>query len=206
MKYKVIGWTFSDNYDIENVPLTFAARHAIVDAIRENNYLFSGFDHQEAWYGCAVLNDGKKRACSQRGFAGIMAEAHGETEPYSYSKYMFAIKEKAKIKPKAIINKQEIVATSSLRETYTLEVSKKVYSTVLKEGFIILQDLAELRYIDSSDSIVIKNDDDIKTCEVLSVNRYRNISNLKDLKMFDLNQNEFEGKTLLEIKLKIINN
>lgn len=206
MKYKVIGWTFSDNYDIENAPLTFAARHAIVDAIKENNYLFSGYDHQEAWYGCPVLNDGKKRACSQRGFAGIMAEAHGETEPYSYSKYMFAVKEEAKIKPKAIINKQEMVTPSSLRETYTIQVSKKVYLTVLKESFIILKDLAELRYIDSSDSIIIKNGNNIKTCEVLSVNRYRNISNLEDLKMFDLNQNEFEGKTLLEIKLKIIDN
>lgn len=206
MKYKVIGWTFSDNYDIENAPLTFATRHAIVDDIRENNYLFSGFDHQEAWYGCPVLNDGKKRACSQRGFAGIMAEAHGETELYAYSKYMFAIKEEAKIKPKAIINKQEMVTPFSLRETYTLEVSETVYSTVVKESFIILKDLAELRYIDSSDSIIIKNDDNIKTCEVLSVNRYRNISNLEDLIMFDLNQNELESKTLLEIKLKIINN
>lgn len=52
MKYKVIGWTFSDNYDIESVPLTFAARHAIVDDIRENNYLFSGLDHQES---CMVV-------------------------------------------------------------------------------------------------------------------------------------------------------
>lgn len=202
MKYKVVGWTFSDNYDIENAPLSFAARHAIVDAIRENNYLFSGFDHQEAWYGCPVLNDGKKRACSQRGFAGIMAEAHGETELYAYSKYMFAIKEEAKIKPKAIINKQEIVTLSSLRETYTLEVSEKVYLTVLKESFILLQDLAELRYIDSSDFIIIKNDDKVTTFEVLRVNRYRNISNLEHLEKFTLNQEEMKDKTLLEIKLK----
>lgn len=206
MKYKVIGWTFSDNYDIENTPLTFAARHAIVDDIRENNYLFSGFDHQEAWYGCPVLNDGKKRACSQRGFAGIMAEAHGETELYAYSKYMFAIKEEAKIKPKAIINKQEMVTPSSLRETYTIQVSKKVYLTVLKESFIILQDLAELRYIDSSDSIIIKNDDKLNTFEVLSVNRYRNISNLEYFEKFTLSQEEIKDKILLEIKLKILNN
>lgn len=134
-----------------------------------------------------------------------MAEAHGETELYAYSKYMFAIKEEAKVKPKAIIDKQEIVANSSLRETYTLEVFEKDYLTVVKESFILLQDLAELRYIDSSDSIVIKNNDKVMTCEVLDVNRYRNISNLEHLEKFTLSQDEMKDKILLEIKLKIIN-
>ncbi len=40
MKYKVIGWTFSDNYEIENASLTFAARHAIIDEIKEKNFCF----------------------------------------------------------------------------------------------------------------------------------------------------------------------
>ena len=85
MKYKVIGWTFSDNHNIEDAPLSFAARHAIVDEIKAHGYLFSGEDHQDALYGCPVLNDGKKRACSQRGFAGIMAEAQAAMDKLDVS-------------------------------------------------------------------------------------------------------------------------
>ncbi len=74
-----------------------------------------------------------------------MAEAYGEVEPDAYSRYMFGIKEEAKIKPKAIIYRQDALPICSLRETYTLEVSKEVYLSVEKESRIVLQDLAELR-------------------------------------------------------------
>ena len=45
MKYKVIGWTFYEDSSFPHEDLTFAARHAIVDEIKEKGYLFSGYDY-----------------------------------------------------------------------------------------------------------------------------------------------------------------
>ena len=177
MKYKVIGWTFSENYDIENAPLTFAARHAIVDEIIKNGYLFSGYDHQEAWYGCPVLNDGKKRMCSQRGFAGIMAEAHGETELYSYSRYMFGIPQENMTTPKPKVNLQEISEARNLCENFSLKVSEERYVRLLSEGTLILEDLPTLRYIDTFDTVTITYGARNKTFEVLGVDRQKDLPN-----------------------------
>ena len=92
MKYKVIGWTYYDNSDIltSNDPIGFAERSAIIDEIRKHGYLFSGWHHQESWRGVVpILNDGKKRCFSQRGWGGIMAEAYGYTEDYDYAVFSF---------------------------------------------------------------------------------------------------------------------
>ena len=88
MQYKVVGWTEYDASGIQDAPLTDAAARAIVEDIRAHGYYFSGFDHQERLLGAPVLNDGRRRAVSQRMFAALMAEAHGESDPYAYSRFL----------------------------------------------------------------------------------------------------------------------
>lgn len=212
MKYKVIGWTFSENYNIENAPLTFAARHVIVDDIRTNGYLFSGYEHQEACYGCPVLNDGKKRTCSQRGFAGIMAEAYGEIDLYSYSRYMFGIPKEIMIIPKSRVNLQEISEAKNLRENFLLKVSKEQYAQVMNKGMLVIEDKLKLRYIDVCDTVTISYSLSKTTFEVLCVDRCKDITDEDRLEIampkFDIDEIQKqkrklrEAKTLLKIKLK----
>lgn len=212
MKYKVIGWTFSENYDIKSVPLTFAARHAIIDEIKAHGYLFSGYDHQEAWYGCPVLNDGKKRMCSQRGFAGIMAEAHNDTGLYAYSRYMFGIPRDIMITPKPKVNSQEISEARNLCENFSLKVSEEQYARLLSEGMLTLEDLPTLRYIDAFDTVTIAYGAGNTTFEVLGVDRHKDLPNEDCLEIampkFDIDgiqkqeRKMHEAKTLLKIKLK----
>ena len=79
MKYKVIGWTYYDDNEIlySGNTIGFAERNAIIDEIRKHRYLFSGWHHQESWEGVVpVLNDGKKRCYSQRGWGGVMAKTY----------------------------------------------------------------------------------------------------------------------------------
>ena len=92
MKYKVIGWTYYENYEIldSNKTIGFAERNAIIDEIRKHKYLFSGWHHQESWDGVVpILNDGRKRCFSQRGWGGVMAEAYGEMGDFDYARYAF---------------------------------------------------------------------------------------------------------------------
>lgn len=187
MKYKVIGWTYQENYDLENAPLTFASRHAIVDEIKKHGYLFSGYEHQEYHYGCPVLNDGKKRMLSQRGFAGIMAEAHGELEPYSYAKYMFGINKEALVTPKAFIDETKILTESELLERFSLSVSQEIFYLASENKEITLDDLEELRYVDKGDVITLSFGGSAVDFTVFDVDRRRI---------------QKENKTILTIKLK----
>ena len=92
MKYKVIGWTYYEDdtvlsYDGDD---SFAQRNAIIDEIRKHKYRFSGWHHQESWENCVpILNDGRKRLFSQRGWGGIMAEAYGQLGDYDYATFTF---------------------------------------------------------------------------------------------------------------------
>ena len=92
MKYRVIGWTYYEDNDVleKKGTIGFAERNAIIDEIRKHKYLFSGWHHQESWNGVVpILNDGKKRCYSQRGWGGVMAEAYGYMEDYDYSLFSF---------------------------------------------------------------------------------------------------------------------
>ena len=92
MKYKVIGWTYGDDYEFptSQEQIGFAERNAIIDEIKKHKYLFSGWHHQESWENCVpILNDGKKREFSQRGWGGVMAEAYDNFDDYGYSIYTF---------------------------------------------------------------------------------------------------------------------
>lgn len=212
MKYKVIGWTFSDNHNIEDAPFSFAARHAIVDEIKAHGYLFSGEDHQDALYGCPVLNDGKKRACSQRGFAGMMAEARGETDTYAYSKYMFGIKRSAVVAPKSEVDKSAILPQDELVESFEIELGETAYYSALQTGEIVLGDLPALRFVDSGDTLVLVCGKERAERLVLEVDREKDLTKAERLalmmpaesgeEMLALECKLREAKTLLKIKIK----
>lgn len=188
MKLKVVGWTHYDFYDFPEGDSSWAVRMAVVDEIKKNDYFFSGWDHQESYYCAPVFNDGKMRRFSQRGFADMMAEAHGKTGYMDYSLYMFGIEPSARRMPKNNVTKRSVVVEKNLAETFTLEVDEQFFGSVptsetldafghiVKKRGIKLPDLPELRYIDKGDTLVLTCQDKKATFLVLSVDRGRNLT------------------------------
>ncbi len=89
MKLKVIGWTHYEDTRFPEGEYSHAAEAAIIAAICECGFEFTGWHHQEALYGAPVLNDGCIYRYSQRGWGRVMAEAHGMTAPMDYAYYAF---------------------------------------------------------------------------------------------------------------------
>lgn len=74
--YKVVGWTWWDNFDYENAPLNDDVIDAVAEEIREHGYSFGGDSHQNK-DGCVpLLNTAQAVRCSMRTWGGIMAYAH----------------------------------------------------------------------------------------------------------------------------------
>ncbi|MBQ9103998.1 MAG: hypothetical protein IJY57_02795 [Clostridia bacterium] len=198
MKYKVIGWTFYEDSSFPNVDLTFAARHAIVDEIKEKGYLFSGYDHQEASYGVPVLNDGKRRVCSQRGFGDIMAEAHGETDIFAYSRYAFGINRSAIVAPKASVDLDAIKKKSQLCERFTLPLDKEKYDSAIETKTLVLDDLPLLRYLEKGDKITLVCDKEKITLKVIDANREKDFTKEERLSLFSMKPTEEENRKRIE--------
>lgn len=97
MKYEVIGWTDYENYSLEDGVIDDDAVEAVIEDIRSHGYKFTGYHHQERDNCVPVLNDGLARRFSRRGFAAVMAKAHGYNEPMDYVFFMedFSIREEA---------------------------------------------------------------------------------------------------------------
>ncbi len=127
MKLKVIGWTYNDDYRYPEKDASYAVCEAIMDAIREGGYLFSGQDHQNLQEATPVLNDGHMYSFSQRGWGGVMAEAHGETDPMDYAGYAFFVDEKERKMPpeEAYIG---TVIRNAAREMLTPEAYDELFS------------------------------------------------------------------------------
>lgn len=79
MKFRVVGWTAYDNPDVPEGESHDAADRAVIDEIAKRGYLFPGSDHHWHQLGAPVLNDGKMRTYSERGWGAIMAEGHGDS-------------------------------------------------------------------------------------------------------------------------------
>lgn len=54
---------------------TQEAEDAIIEDIKKNGYIFSGWDHQNAETGCPMFEDGTVRTYSLRGWGRVMATA-----------------------------------------------------------------------------------------------------------------------------------
>ncbi len=91
MKLKVIGYADYDDYHFRKETMSFAAKAAIVDDLKEHGYDYSGYNHQEWSLGCPVLNDGTICRLSQRGWGGVMAEAKGYNSPWDYALFAFNV-------------------------------------------------------------------------------------------------------------------
>lgn len=196
MKYKVIGWTNYDNYQIPYYDKTigFAERNAIIDEIRKNRYLFSGWDHQESWENCVpILNDGKKRCFSQRGWGGVMAEAYGEMGDYDYAIYTFheSIKPKAKNYPAGEFFKNDFVIEPLENEHFDVTVSEELFNIAKKKNPFYLEDVEALRYLDENDTITLHCNNETLTFLVASVDR-------------DKKENKFPKHHLIKGKYKVI--
>ena len=70
---KVIKWVPWQGGTEENE--TPEAEEAIIEDIRANGYVFSGWDHQSASTGCPMFEDGRIRTYSLRGWGRVMATA-----------------------------------------------------------------------------------------------------------------------------------
>ncbi len=176
MKYKVIGWTYYEDYDIpfSSDTIGFAERHAIVDEIKKHGYLFSGWDHQESWENCVpVLNDGKKRGFSQRGWGGVMAEANDEFGDYDYSIYTFhqSIKSSACRYPKHQFFAEDFVAEPLENEHFDVDVSPELFQIAKKSNPFYLEDEPSLRFVDTNDTISLHCNGQTLTFLVDDINR-----------------------------------
>ena len=176
MKYKVIGWTYYDNSEIltSDKSIGFAERNAIIDDIRKNKYLFTGYDHQETWDGVVpILNDGLKRCFSQRGFGGVMAEAYGYMRDYDYASFTFdgSINEENIKMASDDFDIESYVGDFPTNEHFDVWVNEGLFLFAKNKNPFYLDDLDSLRFIDEDDTITLHcNDEELSFC-VKSINR-----------------------------------
>ena len=196
MKYKVIGWTWYDNSEIpfSNNTIGFAERNAIIDEIKKHKYLFSGWHHQEEWNNCVpILNDGKKRGFSQRGWGGLMAEAYGEMGDYDYISYTYSesIRTNYLKFPKKEFDVEDFVSSPLENEHFNIEVKKELFDIAKTSNPFYLEDTKDLRSIDTNDTITLLHNNESLTFLVADVNR-----NKKEI--------DFDKHHLINSKYKVI--
>ncbi len=158
MKYKVVGWTSYDDTSVEDSGgrIGFAEQNAIIDNIKENGYLFSGYDHQELWDCAPVLNDGKKRCFTQRGWGWVMAKAHGYFGAYDYSLFAFGVNEEYAKRPKAYFCAEYFTPEENLCEHFEIEVCEEIFAFAERQNPFFLPDYDSLRFIDAGDTLTLR--------------------------------------------------
>lgn len=182
MKLRVVGWTY---YDDDWMPgtLGWAARHAIIDEIKEKGYLFSGWAHQEGDNCAPILNDGKIYCYSQRSWGGIMAEAHGYTGRMDYAKFAFDVDPEKVSFPEDRIDEDAFTLELNLNERFELEVPQSILECACKDGEITLDNLPALRYLDEGDTLKLLCGERSEEFIVADVERKRDFS---EDKLFEL--------------------
>ncbi len=185
MKYRVIGWTDYDNDLFQDGELSDAVMYAISDDIRENGYFFSGFDHQERLYGAPVLNDGKRRTFSQRGFGAVMAMAYDTEGDYAYSLYAFAVKPEMCRMP-SIEAEVGYKPDCDLTEDFEIELGVAEYEVAKDSHEITFEDIDYFRMIDRGDRLHLLVGGERHRYNVISAERTR-----------------IDGNTVLKIRLEV---
>ena len=173
MKYRVVGWTHWESWDVEDSGSTigFAERNAIIDDLIKHQYSFSGYEHQEMDCCAPVLNDGKKRTYSQRGWGGVMAEAHGMTEPMDYAAFSFGSGHGSKY-PYDEFDPSEFEPEEDLNEEITLAVSDILFGQDTEREFL-LPDVHALRYLDRGDHLILTSGEQTARYLISDVGRSR---------------------------------
>jgi len=196
MKYRVIGWTYYESFDVQssNKQIGFAERNAIIDEIKKHKYLFSGWHHQESWENCVpILNDGKARLFSQRGWGGVMAEAYGHMNDMDYASYTFqqSISDSYLSFPEDEYNMTDFVPEYLENESFDVEVNDGLFEIASKKNPFYLDDLDSLRFIDENDTITLRCNGKELTFLVKDISRDK-----KELK--------FKKHELISTKYKVI--
>ena len=175
MKLKVIGWT-SYSTPLKQGKVSWAAQYAIIEEIKKHGYSFSGWAHQEG-YGCApVLNDGKVYRFSQRGWGGIMAEAHGYTGSMDYSLYAFAGDRDKEIRPEGGYDESAVAPEGSLAESFSFEVSEAEFLKLHKKRKIKWEDVPALKYLDAGDRLIFTCKEQLVEYIVTDVERQKDLT------------------------------
>ena len=174
MKYKVVGWTDWESDDFANGFASEAVCNAIVDCIKEKGFCFSGYDHQESFCGVPVLNDGKMRRFSQRGWGKLMAEAHGLFGPFDYSSFAYSFGKKDGLVLPDIAKDYllgDFAPETNLCEKFTVEVDESTLKSVIEASKIKLDDIPYFRYLDAGDTLNVKCESECVVCKVIFVER-----------------------------------
>lgn len=175
MKYKVIGWTYAFDEEVEYAPDTVAAENAIIDDIRENGYLFTGMDHQGCQNCTPVLNDGKKRIFSDREFGCLMAEAHGEGSYVDYAFGFYDELDGGNTPPDSKHFDKNNFVLEDISETFIFDVTKEQFDLAKSNKELKIDDSPSLRYIEAGDRVLICFDGQSECYDITNVEKGKDL-------------------------------
>ena len=177
MKLRVVGWMYYDD-DLES-DSSWAGYMAAVDDIKKHGYEFSGWSHQECQCCAPVLNNGKMLRYTQRGWGGLMAEAHGCTGRLDYTHYAFIIEPEqldSEIRPTDEFDEDIFVPETDLNERFEQTVSQDIFDAAQNVGEIKLDNLPELRYLDIGDTLALVCGKNTAEFAVIDIDRKRDLT------------------------------
>ncbi len=202
MKYRVVGWATYDDLSLEDGEITEEVCQAVIDNIKENGYLFTGWNHQESLDCAPVLNDGKIRRFSQRTFGGLMARAHGYYGDMDYAKFMFGMNYEDCVFPRDYFAFDEFVPEIGETRDYFYETDEKTFLEAKKNLAIKIPNEEAFRYIHPLDAFILTCGEKREVYMVKTVKREKDISKeeldvLED-RMYDYDHYDDVEKALAE--------
>jgi len=191
MKFRVVGWTAYDNPDVPEGESHDAADRAVIDEIAKRGYLFPGSDHHWHQLGAPVLNDGKMRTYSERGWGAIMAEGHGEKGRMDYAKYAFdwyvLDEEDTRVFPTAEDEfDREGFVPEQINEEIVYEVDEELFAKAQDPSVSELRfdECDELRYLGEGDTLILVCGDKRVSLAAGKVSHKRDLTSEQVLAMF----------------------
>ena len=217
MKLEVIGWTHYDDNDYEYFETTWATQNAVLKDIIKNGYEFTGYHHQEYDYCCPVLNNGKRIIFSQRGFGGVMAQAHGLKGLYDYSIYAYPVNHDSSLYtfPKTAPDDSLIVDEKTLYETFEIDADLELVATADINSELTLPDEDEYALMEAGDYVKLNCGKHTSKFKIVEVDRekavsvvdeycfkYRNCDIFSEEESEEITEKYLNAKTVIKIKLQ----
>lgn len=143
--FKVIGWTDYSSRKYKECNFSYSIYDAVADELYAKKYIFDGSAHQNAKWGCPVLNNGMKLCLSMRGWGGLMAEVvNRDGSNYDYMDFYMDLPQeiyedtngnlKKLAFPKPRVDKSQISSNLSRRKVDTLKVAGVTLCEIEKGG------------------------------------------------------------------------
>ncbi len=181
MKVRVVGWTHYGDSRFESDGITYAEMEAIVDDIKENGYMFTGMHHQGCKYCVPVLNDGKKRTFSERGFGKIMARGHDVFRSGGYVDYAFNwgySDEELKMPGEEREIKEAFEPETDLNEEFEIQVTKEQFDEIRASLKLTFSHEHKYRYMSCGDYLVVKCGQSVANYRIARYERLESYENL----------------------------